>query len=44
MRLNQTITCSTTPDKMRDIGASIGIATDGDADRFGMVDADGTFI
>jgi len=30
--------------KMREIGAAIGIATDGDADRFGIVDADGTFI
>jgi len=30
--------------KMRDIGAGIGIATDGDADRFGIVDGDGTFI
>ena len=30
--------------KMRDTGASIGIATDGDADRFGIVDQDGTFI
>jgi phosphoglucomutase len=30
--------------KMREIGASIGIATDGDADRFGIVDEDGTFI
>ena len=29
---------------MRDIGAPIGIATDGDADRFGIVDSDGTFI
>ncbi len=29
---------------MRSTGASIGIATDGDADRFGIVDADGTFI
>ena len=29
--------------KMREIGA-IGIATDGDADRFGIVDEDGTFI
>jgi alpha-D-glucose phosphate-specific phosphoglucomutase len=31
-------------DKMKEIGASLGIATDGDADRFGIVDADGTFI
>lgn len=30
--------------KMKEIGASLGIATDGDADRFGVVDADGTFI
>ena len=30
--------------KMKEFGASIGIATDGDADRFGIVDADGTFI
>ncbi|MGA8532212.1 MAG: phosphoglucomutase/phosphomannomutase family protein [Acidobacteriaceae bacterium] len=30
--------------KMKEIGASIGIATDGDADRFGVVDADGTFM
>jgi len=30
--------------KMRETGASIGIATDGDADRFGIVDADGTFL
>ncbi|MGA7564549.1 MAG: phosphoglucomutase/phosphomannomutase family protein [Terriglobales bacterium] len=30
--------------KMREIGASIGIATDGDADRFGIVDEDGTFM
>jgi phosphoglucomutase len=30
--------------KMRETGASIGIATDGDADRFGIVDADGTFV
>lgn len=29
---------------MRDSGASLVIATDGDADRFGIVDADGTFI
>ncbi len=31
-------------EKMRQIGAAIGIATDGDADRFGIVDQDGTFI
>jgi len=30
--------------KMKEIGAAIGIATDGDADRFGIVDAGGTFI
>jgi phosphoglucomutase len=30
--------------KMRESGAKLGIATDGDADRFGIVDADGTFI
>jgi phosphoglucomutase len=31
-------------EKMREIGAALGIATDGDADRFGIVDGDGTFI
>ncbi len=30
--------------KMNEIGAALAIATDGDADRFGIVDADGTFI
>jgi alpha-D-glucose phosphate-specific phosphoglucomutase len=30
--------------KMREIGAAVGIATDGDADRFGIVDEDGTFL
>ncbi len=30
--------------RMRATGATLGIATDGDADRFGVVDADGTFI
>jgi alpha-D-glucose phosphate-specific phosphoglucomutase len=30
--------------KMKEVGAGIGIATDGDADRFGIVDADGRFI
>jgi phosphoglucomutase len=30
--------------KMKETGAQIGIATDGDADRFGVVDADGTFL
>ena len=29
---------------MKDVGADIGISTDGDADRFGILDADGTFI
>ncbi len=31
-------------EKMRETRAHIGIATDGDADRFGIVDADGTFL
>jgi alpha-D-glucose phosphate-specific phosphoglucomutase len=31
-------------EKMKTAGAHIGIATDGDADRFGIVDEDGTFI
>lgn len=30
--------------QMRSMKAHIGIATDGDADRFGIVDADGTFL
>jgi phosphoglucomutase len=30
--------------KMRETGAAIGIATDCDADRFGIVDEDGTFL
>jgi phosphoglucomutase len=30
--------------KMKDAKAQIGIATDGDADRFGIVDGDGTFL
>ena len=30
--------------KMKEIGAAIGVATDGDADRFGVVDQDGTFL
>ena len=30
--------------KIKEMGASLVIATDGDADRFGIVDADGTFI
>ena len=31
-------------EKMRETDAGIGIATDGDADRFGIVDRDGTFF
>jgi alpha-D-glucose phosphate-specific phosphoglucomutase len=30
--------------KMRETNAHIGIATDGDADRFGIIDEDGTFF
>jgi len=30
--------------KMKETGAGIGVATDGDADRFGIVDHDGTFL
>lgn len=30
--------------KMKETRAQVGIATDGDADRFGIVDADGTFL
>lgn len=30
--------------KMQETGAHLGIATDGDADRFGIVDRDGTYI
>jgi alpha-D-glucose phosphate-specific phosphoglucomutase len=30
--------------KMNEIGAALAIATDGDADRFGVVDGDGTFV
>jgi alpha-D-glucose phosphate-specific phosphoglucomutase len=30
--------------KMKETDAQIGIATDGDADRFGVVDRDGTFL
>jgi alpha-D-glucose phosphate-specific phosphoglucomutase len=30
--------------KMKEMGAALCIATDGDADRFGVVDRDGTFI
>jgi len=30
--------------KMKEFGAALAIATDGDADRFGIVDGDGTFI
>jgi phosphoglucomutase len=33
-----------TREKMREMKAHIGIATDGDADRFGIVDEDGTFL
>jgi phosphoglucomutase len=29
---------------MKETGAHLGIATDGDADRFGIVDRDGTFL
>jgi alpha-D-glucose phosphate-specific phosphoglucomutase len=31
-------------EKMREFGAAVGMATDGDADRFGIVDQDGTFL
>ena len=31
-------------EKIAEVGANLGIATDGDADRFGIVDGDGTFI
>lgn len=31
-------------EKMKEFGAALGIATDGDADRFGIVDGDGTFL
>lgn len=30
--------------KVRETGAHLGLATDGDADRFGVIDADGTFL
>ena len=30
--------------RVRETGAHLGLATDGDADRFGMVDADGSFL
>jgi phosphomannomutase len=30
--------------KMREMGAELGVATDGDADRYGILDGDGTFI
>ncbi|HLJ89135.1 MAG TPA: phosphoglucomutase/phosphomannomutase family protein [Candidatus Angelobacter sp.] len=30
--------------KVKEFGAGLGIATDGDADRFGIVDRDGSFI
>ena len=40
-----TIICSTTcAPRCRSPGAHIGIATDGDADRFGILDQDGTFF
>jgi len=43
MRPNRTIICwKISARKMQEIGAGIGIATDGDADRFGIVDEDGT--
>jgi alpha-D-glucose phosphate-specific phosphoglucomutase len=29
---------------VRETGANVGLATDGDADRFGIVDADGAFV
>ena len=31
-------------EQMKHLGASVGIATDGDADRFGILDQDGTFL
>jgi alpha-D-glucose phosphate-specific phosphoglucomutase len=31
-------------EKMRETGSHIGISTDGDADRFGIIDQDGTFV
>ncbi len=34
----------TAREKMKETGAHLGIATDGDADRFGIVDQDGTYI
>ena len=44
-RPNPTITCSKTCERRcARPDAQIGIATDGDADRFGIVDADGTFL
>ena len=30
--------------KMKEVGAHLGVASDGDADRFGILDGDGTFI
>jgi alpha-D-glucose phosphate-specific phosphoglucomutase len=30
--------------KMKEMGAALGVATDGDADRFGILDSDGSFI
>ena len=44
-RLSRTIICwKTCGRRCGTTGAQIGIATDGDADRFGIVDADGTFL
>ena len=44
-RRSPTTNCwATAKKKMKEIGAALGIATDGDADRFGIVDEDGTFI
>ena len=44
MRPNRTIICSKTCARRCARRAQIGIATDGDADRFGIVDEDGTFL
>ena len=45
MRRNPTTICwKTCERKCGRPGAHIGIATDGDADRFGIVDDDGTFL
>ena len=44
-RRSQTESCSTNcAKKMKETGAGIGIACDGDADRFGIVDRDGSYI